>query len=404
MLAQLDPVPLRKGESWTYTKINGTYESAQPFFPILEKNTVKVPSRDAQNKIVKDDNGKVVMRDSIFYKEVTKYAAVQKGEKWGFIDALGKPITEFKYDFVYDFCPEGFAAVGVQSADSPFPQMTFIDRTGKEITPPKFIGVSNFSDGLAAVSIFDEVNGTAPFGFIDKTGQIVVPLKYDQVHDFHEGRAAVNVNGKWGFIDAKGNLVIAPQFNTVYDFSEGLSRASNSIKWGFIDNQGREIIKFNYDGLPSDNDQNPGLNYGLFVNGLARVRQGSQEGFIDGRGVLKIPLENISARDFSEELAAVKNRRTGNHWAYIDRRNMIRIAPEQIKKDQTVYNPIDVGDFSDGMAPILVGMKWGFIDTSGKVVIDVKYDRIKKPFTRGIALVALGDSYFYIDKTGKEYK
>jgi hypothetical protein len=379
--AQTDPTPINQGGKWSYTKIGGIYDYAQPFYPILEKVTVKITVKDEKGAIVKDAAGKPKQVDSTYYKEIATLAAVSKDEKWGFIDTKGKIVVPLNYDFVRDFGVEGYAAVGVNA--DPFPQWTLIDYTGKEITSPKFDGIGDFSDGLASVSIIDTSNFDAPtIGFIDAKGQLVIPVKFGQAHDFHEGMAAVSINGVWGFVNKKGQIVISPQYEKVYDFSEGLAKVYSRVKWGFIDKTGKIVINFQY--------QDPGLTYGTFNQGLARVRLNYKEGWIDNRNVARIPIEFNEARDFSDHYAAVKS---SGKWGFIDSRGRVAIE----------YKYSQIGDFSEGLAPVFEQGKWGFIDTTGKMKIAPKYDDVRRGFTRGIAMVTLGDKSFYIDQAGKEY-
>ncbi|MCC6539401.1 MAG: WG repeat-containing protein [Bryobacterales bacterium] len=116
--------------------------------------------------------------------------------------------------------------VGCARHSSPVHQ-AFIDRTGKVILrlPPQHWARS-FSSGLAAVS----VNGK--YGFIDRQGKFIISPKFGGVREFHEGLAAVtSAESKdywkqdtlFGFIDQTGQYVIPPQFNWVGDFSEGLA-------------------------------------------------------------------------------------------------------------------------------------------------------------------------------------
>ena len=59
------------------------------------------------------------------------------------------------------------------------------------------------------------------------------------------------------------------------------------------------------------------------------------------------------------------------------------------------------------MAGVQLGNKWGFIDKTGKEVVEKKYDDID-PFFEGMAVVKIkdkdgsGDKEGYIDNTGKE--
>ena len=58
-------------------------------------------------------------------------------------------------------------------------------------------------------------------------------------------------------------------------------------------------------------------------------------------------------------------------------------------------------DFYEGLARVALNGKYGFIDTTGKEIIECKYKRVSL-FSEGLAKVKLNDKWGYIDKTGKE--
>ena len=65
-----------------------------------------------------------------------------------------------------------------------------------------------------------------------------------------------------------------------------------------------------------------------------------------------------------------------------------------------------VGPFSEGLAKVSWGKKWGFIDSTGKEVVPLKYDLVGD-FSEGLAWVGVGTKsgereFGYIDRTGKE--
>ncbi len=57
-------------------------------------------------------------------------------------------------------------------------------------------------------------------------------------------------------------------------------------------------------------------------------------------------------------------------------------------------------NFSDGVAWVKTGIKWGLIDKTGKVLIKPSY-YFHEPFSSGLGLVTIGGKYRYINKTGK---
>lgn len=117
---------------------------------------------------------------------------------------------------------------------------------------------------------------------------------------------------------------------------------------------------------------------------------GSRWGFIDQTGTMVVPLQFSSAEPFSEGLARVE---LNGKVAYID--DLGRVA--------VLLEGADYGRaFSDGLAEVLVGKLWGFIDRSGTFVIKPQFEWTE-PFVEGIALVrkSADSEYYPVDKTGK---
>src|SRR4029450_12130870 len=70
---------------------------------------------------------------------------------------------------------------------------------------------------------------------------------------------------------------------------------------------------------------------------------------------------------------------------------------------ETLVDVIPSGAYRDGMCPVQpLGMaKFGFIDTTGKMVIKPQFSDVE-PFNEGLAAVAVKqDAWGFIDKTGK---
>ena len=80
------------------------------------------------------------------------------------------------------------------------------------------------------------------------------------------------------------------------------------------------------------------------------------------------------------------NKKTG----FIDKSGKFVINP------QFDYN----ADFYEGLARVGIGSKWGFIDKSGKFVINPQFDDAAD-FYEGLATVNVGDKWGFSDKSGK---
>lgn len=167
---------------------------------------------------------------------------------------------------------------------------------------------------------------------------------------------------------------------------------------------------------------------------LFRVEKDGKYGYIDKTGKVVIPFQYDGADRFFEGLASVlvgaklvdvevtvygtggappvkklEKQLVGGKYGYIDTTGKMVIPPY-----------IYAGKFSEGLAAVGVGGKWfgnlygggklGYIDKTGKMVISPKFSYAHE-FSEGLALVAVGgkwsgdlltgEKYGYIDKTGK---
>ncbi len=93
---------------------------------------------------------------------------------------------------------------------------------------------------------------------------------------------------------------------------------------------------------------------------------------------------------FSEGLTRVKK---DGKWGFIDTTGKV-VIPCQY--DDASWS------FSEGLTCVEKDGKYGFIDTTGKVVIPCQYDDASWSFSEGLARVKKDGKWRYIDTTGKE--
>jgi WD40 repeat protein len=239
-----------------------------------------------------------------------------------------------------------------------------------------------------------EVKSQKTWGYCDQKKRVIVPPQFDEIKEFYEGFAAVKINTKWGYIDQTGNIVISHQFDEAEDFSEGFAVVKAHHYYGYIDKAGNQLTIPQFYRAYS------------FSEGLALVGFNSKDfGYINDRGQVVINLRGsvYSSRGFSEGLAAVHLETklmgllgSGIKGGYIDKTGQVVIKPQ-----------FDIANnFSEGLACVGIGHskpKYGYIDKTGQVVIKPQFD-IANNFSEGLACVGFVDSkikYGYIDKTGK---
>ncbi len=93
-------------------------------------------------------------------------------------------------------------------------------------------------------------------------------------------------------------------------------------------------------------------------------------------------------------------------WGFIDKTGHMVIEPrfDDVLRDQyggcMPYSHKVFKNFSEGLCAVRVENKWGYIDKTGNMVVPAQYDNAGT-FSEGLACVRLGTKYGYIDKTGK---
>jgi hypothetical protein len=177
-------------------------------------------------------------------------------------------------------------------------------------------------------------------------------------------------NGMLGFIDGGGREVIPAQFGDAADaasFQDGIANVGGAGGWGYIDESGKFIVE------PKFWWADP------FSEGFACVLlpgEGAGYGFIDETGRLLIQGLKVDSK-FHDGLAPVL---LAGKYGYLGTDMKIAVPPE-----------FDIAfPFSEGMAQVEVAKKWGYIDKTGKIVIAPHYDAAM-PFSDGMARV---DSFF----------
>jgi hypothetical protein len=148
-------------------------------------------------------------------------------------------------------------------------------------------------------------------------------------------------------------------------------------KYGFIDENGDWLIKPSFDST------------GVFFKGFADVYKNEKAGLINSNGKLVVEYKYEYIEYYNDKIALV-----GIDNAF----NLVHFD-QKILFDKNFY---DVGDFSEGFAPVKFSEngKWGYLNEKGEIKIDTLYD-YADIFEDGNGLVELGEFEFLINKRGK---
>ena len=223
-----------------------------------------------------------------------------------------------------------------------------------------FEAIAKAIEGCEYLTNFD--NGVAMFTkngehfYIDLQGRIVEEPKVEEDPD---NLSCEYKNGKYGYKDQTGNVVIPYIFHFAHGFSDGMAIVVNEEgKVGYINTKGELAIPYQY-GTMAESDGN----------------------------------------DFHEGLCAVLVDDAHEWFSYVDKTGKLAF--------EGVFSM--AGNFSEGMAAVRIPgnseehieSHAGYIDRSGKMIIELPDGWWGREFRDGVAQTQRVDSCYIIDKTGK---
>ncbi len=151
--------------------------------------------------------------------------------------------------------------------------------------------------------------------------------------------------------------------------------------WLFVDTGGIPI-----EGLSGFEDARN------FCEGLATVRVGGRWRFITHKGNKQFDLELVKATNFGDQLAAVQEEENGK-YGFIDHSGRYIINP-------TFDN---AKPFTEGLAAVRLNKRWGFVKKSGEMQIPNNYPLFADEFSAGLAVVSdpVDGAQMYINTDGR---
>lgn len=303
---------------------------------------------------------------------------------YALIDADGNLIGDKAYDFIRE--PQnGFAIFKKEG------KYGFLRVDGTEAVAPIYESASDFNDGIAAVRI------DGRWGFINENGEVVIAPQFENLSApyFREGLAAVVKNGKYGFIGKDGNEVIEPVFEDASNFNDGLAMVKVDGRFGFIDKTGKMAIAPAYDIVKPD-----AVVGGVWRAGYAVVTAANKTGLIDREGKVILPVKYDDVFFFPNMVSARQSVGEKTYYKFsVKPKGEGMLSEDGIVIIEPIYD--EIGTYSQGLVPVSKGGKCGYLDTEGRVVLPLEYDRAAS-FLGNFAKVTKDKRSFIIDKTGRE--
>ncbi len=339
------------------------------------------------------DQNRLQHRSEVFEKlgmDESDYLPARSEDLFGYVDLQGQWKIPQRFEEAGNF-KEGRARVLLTPAEATYARSQLIDTSGKIVGPdtgpwshldlpvPKgYRQTERMYEGLVTVMKLQEKSSPYPgssapseFGYADENGNLVIEARFTEAHPFYRGVAIVAIGG---YIGSAGGCVIKLQ--------QG--------KYGLIDRTGKYLIEPQFRRLGSYNEE--------FDDGLFTYERGDEGGVITKTGEIRSVLPGCNDTFYcSDGMAEVawgerepNDSRFGNQkYGYLDASGKVVIEP----KFENAWS--FVGD----RAMVCQKGKSGFINRKCEMIIDAIYDTAKQ-FKHQLALIQLEGKWGCINEDG----
>jgi hypothetical protein len=299
----------------------------------------------------------------------------------------------------------------------------FVDDTGKIVIEPRFHWARSFHEGLARAS------ESRSQGFIDSSGRFVIAPQFSHVESFEHGTALVNHNGQWRVIDRLGKFK-GDSFEEKPYRDGDLFIVKAHGKFGLLSSAGETLLASNYDSIvPLDGrDSVASRRVNIVFKNLKpaayfEVRLAGLSGVIDRKGKIVLEPKYDSIQSYSNGFAVIGNQvcselidpagislasyseltnwdkliaaKEKGKWVFLNEKGEKLTLPPV---DSVVLSPNGKW-FSNGLAPVRLNGKWGFVDRKGRFAIKPQFEFVSG-FEHGVCPIWDGATWKLIDRSG----
>ncbi len=310
------------------------------------------------------------------------YSIVTKNDKQGVIDINGDLVIPISYDFVNRNKDNTFVA----SKDD---KLYLLDCKGNPILSDEYEYFGLISEGMIPVVKNDK------YGFVDqKSGKLVIPCKYEEICrgdvGFANGLCGVKLDDKWGYIDKSGNVVIPfDEYNTGEPFENSFSTR--------IRGTGRQNLQMSLIDMSGNVSEWISAEIRELNNGVSIIKDFKTMlyGLIDYNGNWIIPCEYDMIFSECGEDGLIQFSCGPKKKGFFDINKREVVIP-------CVYDIISLDHkFSDGLLPVRINLKCGYMNISQTMIIPAEYDDAYD-FSEGLAVVRKYGRYGFVDKYGND--
>ena len=255
------------------------------------------------------------------------------------------------------------------------------------------------------------VNSEDKYGVIGFDKKVVIEPKYDEIKGVSgEGLYVIKENDKYIVVNKSGEKVLNKSYNDIISINKEYIIAVDNGKCGVVDIHGATKIPFNYDNLIYTNGTDyiakTGDKYGIMsVDGSTKLNS-------DATSISYVSSGNFYIADYMENGKVTSKIYDSNYEAKVTgivsevnaSKGYIRVHTDN---DYKYYNfKFEEKSSSQVLTTNILFLskkdgKYGFIDKTGKVVIDYIYDDATEQNSSGYAGIKKDGVWGSIDINGK---
>lgn len=419
-------MPYSDGTTWV---LEGEIE-------INEKNEINIVSG---YKGVIDTTGKLLIPAEYddFYILNGKCLWVKKDNKYGIIDFEANIIVPIEYDEVYSLKGGCFKI----RQDGKF---GLVNKEAKIVTPNIYEDIQSITldehKEKADDKKYFRTSINEKYGIIDSEGKEIIPNMYDVLYQSYVGLLHASLNNKKGLLDSTGTPIIPLIYDKVLPVEKTDTVKYIKVKrnnmWGLVKHTGEIILPVEYNEIWMQSNYyskklypflfakkgiskrlynlngkeiSPGPieDYKYYYSGPINIKQSGKWGQIDVDGNMIVPARYDEVLEEDRKYILV---RSGDKWGayYINGEKLIECKYEKIK--------LLFDSYGNSLLEVKLNGKTGRIDSTGNIVIPIKYDWIKDRIIDGVIPVFNGEitknrwdgvtkktgKYGFVNKEGNE--
>lgn len=377
-----------------YMLISGRLDSKAEYEAYLEQardlasQGIVARSAEAYDNalLVKDSFEVSLEKAEMYYSNDYKSAAISSGE-----DLISQyPKTKEAYEFLLKIYfeqgeyEEFFETV--ERVNKRKLQSEEIDKMYSEIQYVYDLGYSDYANVYnCSGNYWVACDEDGLYGYLDSYGRSAIGFKYVQAKSFVLSTAAVQEpDGSWYYIDTNGEKTNVPTIKSaIQDIGvlDNMVAIATNNKYGYYSSSFEHIFG-SYDFA------------GTFNGGVAAVKDGNNWALINEKG------EKVSTNPMIDIVLDDKDVAFRNDRAFVSMDGKYYMIDSLCNKigDKT-FDSAQVFLSADPAA-VKIGNKWGFVNTTGEIVVEPQYDDAHS-FVNGLAAVCKDGKWGFIDITNK---